>query len=276
MPGQCHDQPCSNGGLCSEGWNRHVCDCSQTSFSGATCGDGESNVKSLRDQKPTPCNNVTHSLTLAAAGTLKFEGTHSMSLNFDSGGVTHEADDVMVRFRTREQAGLLMATASDRSADRLEAALEGGRVRVEVRLGQSSRSVYAGQSLNDDIYHTLTLRRRGSKIEAIVDDDEPVMGEVHGSQTLLSYSRIYVGGTSSGSALLPPATSSVGGGSLIGGNGGSSFSSPSAAPGFIGSMQHLTLNGQELFRLVANRQLSSSSYALNAILVETPPEQTVS
>ncbi len=41
MPGQCNGRPCMHGGSCTEGWNRYVCDCSQTSFAGATCGDGE-------------------------------------------------------------------------------------------------------------------------------------------------------------------------------------------------------------------------------------------
>ena len=41
MPGQCHGHPCMHGGTCTEGWNRYICDCSQTSFTGATCGDGE-------------------------------------------------------------------------------------------------------------------------------------------------------------------------------------------------------------------------------------------
>ena len=39
MVGFCHDRPCMHGGACTEGWNRYVCDCSQTSFSGATCGN---------------------------------------------------------------------------------------------------------------------------------------------------------------------------------------------------------------------------------------------
>ncbi len=41
MPGHCHDHPCMHGGTCTEGWNRYICDCSQTSFSGATCGNSE-------------------------------------------------------------------------------------------------------------------------------------------------------------------------------------------------------------------------------------------
>lgn len=43
MPGHCHDHPCMHGGMCTEGWNRFVCDCSQTSFSGATCGNSKHN-----------------------------------------------------------------------------------------------------------------------------------------------------------------------------------------------------------------------------------------
>ena len=41
MTGFCHDRPCMHGGKCTEGWNRYICDCSQTSFSGATCGNGK-------------------------------------------------------------------------------------------------------------------------------------------------------------------------------------------------------------------------------------------
>jgi hypothetical protein len=41
MPDQCHDRPCMHGGNCTEGWNRYVCDCSQTGFSGPACGNGE-------------------------------------------------------------------------------------------------------------------------------------------------------------------------------------------------------------------------------------------
>ncbi len=76
------------------------------------------------------------------------------------------------------QAGLLLETRHDRSPDRLQLALEGGRVRVSARLGSSPTKVmFAGQSLNDDIYHAVRVSRRGAKISAIVDDDEAVVGE---------------------------------------------------------------------------------------------------
>lgn len=38
---RCHRSPCLHGGVCREGWNRFVCDCSATSFTGATCRIGE-------------------------------------------------------------------------------------------------------------------------------------------------------------------------------------------------------------------------------------------
>ena len=42
MPAQCHGnpRPCMHGGKCREGWNRHICQCESTSFSGAACGNG--------------------------------------------------------------------------------------------------------------------------------------------------------------------------------------------------------------------------------------------
>lgn len=33
--------PCQNGGSCTEGWNRPLCDCSATLYTGPTCGRGE-------------------------------------------------------------------------------------------------------------------------------------------------------------------------------------------------------------------------------------------
>ena len=68
-----------------------------------------------------------HPILPAAAATLKFDGANSMNLVFRD-GVTHEADDILLRFRTREQSGVLLTTVHDRSADKLDVLLEGGRV----------------------------------------------------------------------------------------------------------------------------------------------------
>ena len=38
---KCDDSSCMNQGKCTEGWNRFICDCSATSYTGPTCGKGK-------------------------------------------------------------------------------------------------------------------------------------------------------------------------------------------------------------------------------------------
>ena len=40
VPAKCDETTCMNQGKCTEGWNRYICDCSATSFTGPTCGKG--------------------------------------------------------------------------------------------------------------------------------------------------------------------------------------------------------------------------------------------
>lgn len=47
-PSQCDSQPCLNGGLCSEGWNRFVCDCTRTGFTGPVCAKGRDDCVSIQ------------------------------------------------------------------------------------------------------------------------------------------------------------------------------------------------------------------------------------
>lgn len=42
-PKQCISNPCLNNGVCREGWNRYVCDCSGTGFLGRSCERGQCN-----------------------------------------------------------------------------------------------------------------------------------------------------------------------------------------------------------------------------------------
>lgn len=44
---QCPQYPCLHGGVCRDGWNRFVCDCSATPFTGDTCRIGKSIMISL-------------------------------------------------------------------------------------------------------------------------------------------------------------------------------------------------------------------------------------
>ena len=41
MENQCISRPCMHRGDCREGWNRFVCDCTITSYTGLTCNDGK-------------------------------------------------------------------------------------------------------------------------------------------------------------------------------------------------------------------------------------------
>jgi len=43
----CKADSCYNGGICHEGWNRVICDCSNTEYTGATCIKGK-NERRLR------------------------------------------------------------------------------------------------------------------------------------------------------------------------------------------------------------------------------------
>jgi hypothetical protein len=50
-----------------------------------------------------------------------------------------QAEDVTLRFRTTRPLGLLLTTNTEQSADRLELALMGGRVRLVARLGDREK-----------------------------------------------------------------------------------------------------------------------------------------
>ena len=43
-PKQCLSNPCQHNGICREGWNRYVCDCSGTGYLGRSCERGKSVV----------------------------------------------------------------------------------------------------------------------------------------------------------------------------------------------------------------------------------------
>lgn len=94
--------------------------------------------------------------------------------------------------------------------------------------------------------------------------------ELHSSASLLSYSRLYVGGVG---GLASSAGGGSGGGAASsdgGGGGGYAMNGMMMdSPGFVGSMQQLVVNGRKLFRLAASGQLSN--HALNAVRREVVP-----
>ncbi|XP_021923608.1 neurexin-3 isoform X5 [Zootermopsis nevadensis] len=199
---QCDSQPCMNGGLCTEGWNRFICDCSATSFTGPTCGKDST--------------------------TLTFNGSQHVLITMPDEFRT-QTEDVVLRFRTTRPLGLLLTTNTEQSADRLELALMGGRLRLLARLGDREKVLIAGQGLNNNQWHTLRFSRRGSSLKLQVDDDSPLRADaVFGKQNILEFRTMHVGG-------LFHAEEEI--------------QMTNTVPNFVGSMQQFSFNGHLYFEM---------------------------
>ncbi|XP_019222538.1 neurexin-1a isoform X22 [Oreochromis niloticus] len=165
-PKQCLSNPCQNNGICREGWNRYVCDCSGTGYLGRSC-EREATI-------------------------LSYDGSKFMKVQLPV--VMHtEAEDVSLRFRSQRAYGILIATTSRDSADALRIELESGRVRLTVNLGKGPETIFAGQNLNDNEWHTVRVFRRGKNLKLTVDDLPPVEGQMAGDHTQLEFHNIETG-----------------------------------------------------------------------------------
>ncbi|XP_059374703.1 neurexin 3a isoform X12 [Carassius carassius] len=175
MPGkQCDSYPCKNKGLCKEGWNRFICDCTGTGYWSRTC-EREASI-------------------------LSYDGSMYMKVVMPS--VMHtEAEDVSLRFMCQRAYGLLMATTSRDSADTLRLELDGSRVKLTVNLdcirincnsSKGPETLYAGQKLNDNEWHTVRVIRRGKSYKLTVDDDV-AEGQMVGDHTRLEFHNIETG-----------------------------------------------------------------------------------
>uniref|UniRef100_A0A3B3TG73 Neurexin 1b n=1 Tax=Poecilia latipinna TaxID=48699 RepID=A0A3B3TG73_9TELE len=174
-PKQCLSNPCQNNGVCREGWNRYVCDCSGTGYLGRSC-EREATI-------------------------LSYDGSKFMKVQLPV--VMHtEAEDVSLRFRSQRAYGLLIATTSRDSADTLRLELESGRVRLTVNLdcirinctsSKGPETIFAGQNLNDNEWHTVRVFRRGKSLKLTVDDLPPVEGQMAGDHTQLEFHNIETG-----------------------------------------------------------------------------------
>uniref|UniRef100_A0A673M757 Neurexin-3a n=1 Tax=Sinocyclocheilus rhinocerous TaxID=307959 RepID=A0A673M757_9TELE len=166
MPGkQCDSYPCKNKGVCKEGWNRFICDCTGTGYWSRTC-EREASI-------------------------LSYDGSMYMKVVMPT--VMHtEAEDVSLRFMSQRAYGLLMATTSRDSADTLRLELDGSRVKLTVNLGKGPETLYAGQKLNDNEWHTVRVIRRGKSYKLMVDDDV-AEGQMVGDHTRLEFHNIETG-----------------------------------------------------------------------------------
>uniref|UniRef100_A0A3P9P5M8 Neurexin 3a n=1 Tax=Poecilia reticulata TaxID=8081 RepID=A0A3P9P5M8_POERE len=171
---QCESYPCKNRGVCKEGWNRFICDCTGTGYWSRTC-EREASI-------------------------LSYDGSMYMKVVMPT--VMHtEAEDVSLRFRSQRAYGLLMATTSQDSADTLRLELDGSRVKLTVNLdcirincnsSKGPETLYAGQKLNDNEWHTVRVVRRGKTYKLTVDDDV-AEGQMVGDHTRLEFHNIETG-----------------------------------------------------------------------------------
>ncbi|XP_076835088.1 neurexin 3a isoform X20 [Brachyhypopomus gauderio] len=162
---QCESYPCKNKGVCKEGWNRFICDCTGTGYWSRTC-EREASI-------------------------LSYDG--SMYMKVVMPAVMHtEAEDVSLRFMSQRAYGLLMATTSRDSADTLRLELDSSRVKLTVNLGKGPETLYAGQKLNDNEWHTVRVVRRGKSYKLTVDDDV-AEGQMVGDHTRLEFHNIETG-----------------------------------------------------------------------------------
>ncbi|XP_048660355.1 neurexin-1 isoform X39 [Marmota marmota marmota] len=162
----CLSNPCKNNGMCRDGWNRYVCDCSGTGYLGRSC-EREATV-------------------------LSYDGSMFMKIQLPV--VMHtEAEDVSLRFRSQRAYGILMATTSRDSADTLRLELDAGRVKLTVNLGKGPETLFAGYNLNDNEWHTVRVVRRGKSLKLTVDDQQAMTGQMAGDHTRLEFHNIETG-----------------------------------------------------------------------------------
>ncbi|XP_077366044.1 neurexin 3b isoform X22 [Festucalex cinctus] len=165
MGKQCDSNPCKNSGVCKEGWNRFICDCTGTGFWDSTC-EREASI-------------------------LSYDGSMYMKVVIPN--VVHtEAEDVSLRFMSQRAFGLLMAATSRESSDTLRLELDSGRVKLTVNLGKGPEALYAGQKLNDNEWHSVRVVRRGKNLKLIVDDDM-AEGQMAGDHTRLEFNNVETG-----------------------------------------------------------------------------------
>lgn len=159
---KCSTRPCLNGGACSEGWNRYMCDCRGTSYRG------------------TQCQSV--------ASTLNFDGGQYMKVAFPEESVT-EVEDISLRFRTERESGLLLVTSSQKSSDMLLLYLDRGKLKLEISISNQKEQMTIGRErLNDLAWHTVYMTRRGDTLTLKIDDNYPsadTYPRVHQSMNLL-------------------------------------------------------------------------------------------
>ncbi|XP_021341144.1 neurexin-1a-like isoform X3 [Mizuhopecten yessoensis] len=225
---QCMTRPCINNGQCSEGWNRYVCDCKATRYVGDFCQ--------------------------TEAATLAFDSAQFMKITLDKESHT-EAEDISLRFRTQHPNGLLFMTSSYRSFDSMALYLENGLVKLEIRVGSGSKILTIGRRrLDDDQWHTVIIKRRGSQVELSLDNDNPIGDYIPVSYTMVLYVKNLVLGYADS---LPRNARELNLRRMEVGRMVQDDNRLRQYSGFVGSMQQFIFNGHHFFEMAKSQDIQN-------------------
>ncbi|XP_071501894.1 neurexin-3-like [Diadema antillarum] len=180
---QCASEPCQHGGLCMEGWNRFVCDCRITGYTGKTCEE--------------------------EVARLSFNGNQYMRITVPTNSRS-KVEDIFLRFRTRFPDGLLVATSSDSVIDVLMVELSQGEIRVLTNYGMGQTTITAGHSLDDNKWHAVHVQRQDDHLMVTVDNVDRAEVRENFQSGVLDYHYIEVGGLTNRDSMSNPPINFVG------------------------------------------------------------------
>ncbi|XP_069116401.1 neurexin-1-like isoform X2 [Argopecten irradians] len=225
---QCMTRPCINNGLCSEGWNRYVCDCKATRYVGDFCQ--------------------------TEAATLAFDSAQFMKITLDKESRT-EAEDISLRFQTEHPNGLLFMTSSYSSFDSMVLYLESGLVKLDIKVGSVSKILTIGRKrLDDDRWHTVIIKRRGSQVELSLDNDNPIGDYIPVHYTMVLYVKTLVLGYAD---TLPRNSRELNLRRMEVGRMVQDDNRLRQYSGFVGTMQQFVFNGNHFFEMAKSQDIQN-------------------
>ncbi|KAI6199486.1 Neurexin-1 [Aphelenchoides besseyi] len=142
----CAAHPCRNFGRCSNGHSTFICDCSNTVYDGPTC-----------------------ELALQPVDFDKIRDDLSVFQLPDT--INSEAEMIEIKFRTTDDAAVLLDTRAGEAPDRIMLILIGGELSLRLDFASGAKHIFTwgGTSLNDNHWHTARVSRRGMKILTFLD-----------------------------------------------------------------------------------------------------------
>uniref|UniRef100_A0A1I8PXC0 Neurexin-1 n=1 Tax=Stomoxys calcitrans TaxID=35570 RepID=A0A1I8PXC0_STOCA len=185
-----HD-PCQHGGICISTDSGPICECRNLEYDGQYCE---------KEKAPSEAT---------------FRGTQFLSYDLGQTGaepIVSAQDAITLYFRTRQPNGLLFYTGH--GTDYLNLALRDGGVSLTMGLANGKQEMHIKPSkvrFDDHQWHKVTVHRRIQEISSItsfcrlvtvVDDVYTDHSHIAGKFTMLSSSRVYVGGAVNPRALL--------------------------------------------------------------------------